>query len=155
MKPSHHISPQSGTCRAPNPPFVPSFVFRVLNSLMEVVQIILSVAEHHANLVPWQMLAKRTGAVLRHAGLNNMQEIDEQVRGIVSANTAVLIMSATCLSKQTICSLTADQEYYRSIGLRMIGLLLGSAGSIVHDQLQNKAGVSGPRLQYSWLHPAN
>ena len=28
-------------------------------------QIILSVAEHHSNLVPWQMLAQRTGAVLK------------------------------------------------------------------------------------------
>lgn len=28
-------------------------------------EILLSVAEHHSNLVPWQMVAQRTGAVLR------------------------------------------------------------------------------------------
>lgn len=28
-------------------------------------EIIVSVAEHHSNLVPWQMVAQRTGAVLR------------------------------------------------------------------------------------------
>ena len=28
-------------------------------------EVVLSVAEHHSNLVPWQMLAQRTGAVLK------------------------------------------------------------------------------------------
>lgn len=32
-------------------------------------EIVLTVAEHHSNLVPWQLLAERTGAVLRFAGL--------------------------------------------------------------------------------------
>ncbi|NQT38951.1 MAG: aminotransferase class V-fold PLP-dependent enzyme, partial [Planctomycetes bacterium] len=34
-------------------------------------EILLSVMEHHANLVPWQQLAERTGAVLRHLGLTD------------------------------------------------------------------------------------
>jgi cysteine desulfurase/selenocysteine lyase len=33
-------------------------------------EIIVSVAEHHANLVPWQIIAQRTGAVLRHIPLD-------------------------------------------------------------------------------------
>ena len=32
-------------------------------------EILLTVMEHHSNLVPWQLLAARTGCVLRHAGL--------------------------------------------------------------------------------------
>ncbi|MCQ4965699.1 aminotransferase class V-fold PLP-dependent enzyme, partial [Bifidobacterium pseudocatenulatum] len=32
--------------------------------------------EHHSNLVPWQQLAKRTGAELRLIGLNDRQELD-------------------------------------------------------------------------------
>ncbi|BAM79720.1 cysteine desulfurase for iron-sulfur cluster formation sufS [Cyanidioschyzon merolae strain 10D] len=32
-------------------------------------EIIVSVAEHHANLVPWQLVAQRTGARLRHIPL--------------------------------------------------------------------------------------
>ena len=28
-------------------------------------EVVLSVAEHHSNLVPWQLLAERTGAVLK------------------------------------------------------------------------------------------
>jgi cysteine desulfurase/selenocysteine lyase len=32
--------------------------------------------EHHSNLVPWQLLADRTGCVLRHAGLTETGELD-------------------------------------------------------------------------------
>lgn len=34
-------------------------------------EIILSIMEHHANLVPWQELAKRTGAKLKYIDINN------------------------------------------------------------------------------------
>ncbi|RME73251.1 MAG: SufS family cysteine desulfurase [Planctomycetota bacterium] len=40
-------------------------------------EIVLTVAEHHANLVPWQVVARRTGAVLRHAPLTEDGAIDE------------------------------------------------------------------------------
>ena len=45
-------------------------------------EIILSVMEHHSNLVPWQQLAERTGCVLRHIpitddGLLMMDEFDK------------------------------------------------------------------------------
>ncbi|KAL6767434.1 SUFS1 [Auxenochlorella protothecoides x Auxenochlorella symbiontica] len=40
-------------------------------------EILLSVAEHHSNLVPWQMVAQRTGAVLRHVPLTkDTEELD-------------------------------------------------------------------------------
>ena len=38
--------------------------------------IVATVMEHHSNLVPWQQLAKRTGAKLRLIGLNDQQELD-------------------------------------------------------------------------------
>ena len=41
-------------------------------------EILLSVMEHHSNLVPWQMLAARTGAVLRQGGLTATGELDLQ-----------------------------------------------------------------------------
>ena len=44
------------------------------------MQIILSVAEHHGNLVPWQLLAARTGAVLRFVPLTkDKSELDMAV----------------------------------------------------------------------------
>lgn len=50
-------------------------------TLFEPQQIILSVAEHHSNLVPWQLIAQKTGAVIKHVGLTkDSQELDMQVR---------------------------------------------------------------------------
>ncbi len=38
--------------------------------------ILLSVSEHHANIVPWHMLAQRTGAILRFVHVDNGYHID-------------------------------------------------------------------------------
>lgn len=60
-------------------------------------EIILSVMEHHSNLVPWQMLAKKTGAVIKYVGLTANQEFDfEEFKTLISPQTklvAVLQMS--------------------------------------------------------------
>ena len=58
------------------------------------LQIVLSVAEHHGNLVPWQMLAQRTGAVLRHAELTSTQEVDVEVQSF--ASRAAMPLSRIC-----------------------------------------------------------
>jgi cysteine desulfurase/selenocysteine lyase len=39
-------------------------------------EIVVTEAEHHANLVPWQELAARTGAVLRHIRVNDDGTLD-------------------------------------------------------------------------------
>ncbi|MFM9110319.1 MAG: SufS family cysteine desulfurase [Prochlorococcaceae cyanobacterium] len=39
-------------------------------------EVLLTVMEHHSNLVPWQLLAARTGCVLRHAGVTATGELD-------------------------------------------------------------------------------
>jgi cysteine desulfurase / selenocysteine lyase len=53
-------------------------------NLREGDEIVLSVMEHHSNLVPWQLLARRTGATLRFA------ELDEQDRYGMAGVEAVL-----------------------------------------------------------------
>lgn len=65
------------------------FEFDLLMHDVCLLQIVLSVAEHHGNLVPWQMLAQRTGAVLRHAELTSTQEVDVEVRSTDSFGEAV------------------------------------------------------------------
>ena len=39
-------------------------------------EVLLSVMEHHSNLVPWQLLAARSGCRLRHVGLTQSGELD-------------------------------------------------------------------------------
>lgn len=54
-------------------------------------EIILSVMEHHSNLIPWQMLAQRTGAVLKFVGLTETEEFDfEQFKSLLSDKTKII-----------------------------------------------------------------
>ena len=57
-------------------------------------EIILSVMEHHSNLVPWQLAAQRTGAVLKFVDLTSTQELDiYHYRRILSAKTRLVAIS--------------------------------------------------------------
>lgn len=47
-----------------------------LENLNEGDRILTTVMEHHANLVPWQMVAKRTGAILDHVPIDEAGRLD-------------------------------------------------------------------------------
>ncbi|MEB3200311.1 MAG: SufS family cysteine desulfurase [Synechococcaceae cyanobacterium] len=54
-------------------------------------EVLLTVMEHHSNLVPWQLLAARTGCVLRHAGLTEQGELDlDDLRSKLSERTRLV-----------------------------------------------------------------
>ena len=48
-----------------------------LDNVGEGDEILISVLEHHSNIIPWQLLARRTGAVIKYI------ELDEQGRWIL------------------------------------------------------------------------
>jgi cysteine desulfurase/selenocysteine lyase len=51
-----------------------------LNRLTEGDRILLTVMEHHANVVPWQLIAKHTGAELVYLGLDDGYQVDDRVK---------------------------------------------------------------------------
>ena len=54
-------------------------------------EIILSTIEHHANIVPWQLLAQRTGATIRVIPVNDRGEIIfEQYAALLSGRTKIV-----------------------------------------------------------------
>ncbi|PSO51417.1 MAG: cysteine desulfurase [Cyanobacteria bacterium SW_9_44_58] len=62
-----------------------------LNHLQPGDEIITSVMEHHSNLVPWQMVAQKTGATLKHVGLTDEQTLDfEQYKALLSDKTKLV-----------------------------------------------------------------
>ena len=46
------------------------------NTLKPGEEILISEMEHHSNIVPWQLSAQRTGAVLKYIPINNNGELD-------------------------------------------------------------------------------
>jgi cysteine desulfurase / selenocysteine lyase len=60
-------------------------------NLGEGDEVLLTVMEHHSNLVPWQLLAARSGCVLRHAGLTESGELDlEDLRSQINERTKLV-----------------------------------------------------------------
>ena len=57
-------------------------------------EIVVSDMEHHSNLVPWQMLAARNGARLRHVRLTDDGRLDlDHLAGLLGARTKVVALS--------------------------------------------------------------
>ena len=57
-------------------------------------EVVLTVMEHHSNIVPWQMVAHRTGAVFRVVPLRADGAVDlEAYRSLVTARTRVVALS--------------------------------------------------------------
>ncbi len=65
-----------------------------LSNLERGDEIVLSVMEHHSNLVPWQMIAQRTGAVLKHVPLTDAQTFDfEAYQQLVNDKTKLVAVN--------------------------------------------------------------
>ena len=57
-------------------------------------EILISEMEHHANIVPWQMLAEQTGATLKVIAVTDKGELDmESFRAQLSERTAILAIT--------------------------------------------------------------
>lgn len=65
-----------------------------LSNLEAGDEVLLSVMEHHSNLVPWQLVAQRTGAVLKHVPLTDAQDFDlEAYRQLVGNKTKLVAIN--------------------------------------------------------------
>lgn len=57
------------------------------------LQIVLSVAEHHSAIVPWQFVAQKTGAVLKFVELTAEEVPDiKQLKGLISNKTKIVVV---------------------------------------------------------------
>jgi len=65
-----------------------------LSTLQKGDEIVLTVMEHHSNLVPWQLMAQRTGAVLKHVPLDETQSFDlEAFNELVTDKTKLIAIN--------------------------------------------------------------
>ncbi|MCH5227352.1 MAG: cysteine desulfurase [Muribaculaceae bacterium] len=60
------------------------------SSFHEGDEVILTVMEHHANIVPWQLLRQRTGIVLKVVDINDKGQLDiDQYKSLFSSRTVL------------------------------------------------------------------
>lgn len=76
----------SGTTQSIN-----TVAYGLEHQIAEGDEIMISVAEHHANFIPWQQLAQRTGAKLVVLPLNDKYEIElETLKNALSEKPKLL-----------------------------------------------------------------
>ncbi|MDJ0532182.1 MAG: SufS family cysteine desulfurase [Xenococcaceae cyanobacterium MO_207.B15] len=62
-----------------------------LTNLNQGDEIILSVMEHHSNIVPWQIIAQKTGAVIKYIQLNEQEILDlDSYKSLLSDKTKLV-----------------------------------------------------------------
>ena len=84
-------------------------------------EIVLTTAEHHSNLVPWQLVTQRSGAVLRFIELNDDQQIDvDAARAAINANTRIVSIVHMSNVLGSIAPVAEISEMARSVGATMI-----------------------------------
>lgn len=100
-------------------------------------EIILSEMEHHANLVPWRMLAERTGAVIRYIPVTDEGALDlDAYRALLNPRTrmvAVVHMSNVLGTVNPVVEIAAAA---RQVGA---AVLLDGCQSAVHTEIDVQA----------------
>ncbi len=93
-------------------------------------EIVLSQLEHHANIVPWQMVAKETGARLRVIPVNDRGEVLlDEYRRMLSPRTKVVALTQASNSLGTILPVAQMTAMAKAYGARV---LVDGAQSIAH-----------------------
>jgi cysteine desulfurase/selenocysteine lyase len=93
-------------------------------------EILISRLEHHANIVPWQMLCEQTGAVLRVIPITRSGEVDfEAFLGLLGDRTRLLALSHVSNALGTVVPV---ERYIREARRRGIPVLLDGAQAAPH-----------------------
>ncbi len=100
-------------------------------------EIVISAMEHHANIVPWQMLGDRIGTVLRVAPINARGELDVDAFGaLLGPRTKLVAMSHVSNALGTI---NPVREVVALSAARGIPVLLDGAQAVPHMNVDVQA----------------
>jgi cysteine desulfurase/selenocysteine lyase len=100
-------------------------------------EILITYLEHHANIVPWQMLCAATGAQLRAAPVRPNGELDlEAFRKLLSARTRLVAVAHVSNALGTILPV---QEIVHLAHARGVPVLLDGAQAVPHQTVDVQA----------------
>lgn len=64
-----------------------------LNNLQAGDEIISSVMEHHSNMIPWRLIAEKTGAVIKYVGLDASESLNlEEYKTLLNEKTKLVAL---------------------------------------------------------------
>lgn len=99
-------------------------------------EIVVTEAEHHANLVPWQELCARTGASLRWIGLDEQGRLDLATLDVITDRTRVVALTHASNVTGAISPVEAIVAAARAVGALVV---LDACQSAAHLPLDLRA----------------
>jgi len=89
--------------------------------LNEKDELIVSALEHHSNIVPWQMLCEKTGAILKVIPMNNDGELDmEAYTNLLTENTKLVFVNHISNALGTINPIETIIEKAHQVGAAVL-----------------------------------
>ena len=102
-------------------------------NIREGDEIVLTVMEHHSNLVPWQLLAQRTGAVLRFMEITDEGLLDfTQLRNLLTEKTKLVAIGHVSNVLGTINPIQSIITAAHAVGAKVV---VDAAQSVPHFQV--------------------
>lgn len=99
-------------------------------------EVILTVMEHHANIVPWQLLRNRTGIVLRVVDINDRGELDlDQYRELFNERT---VMASFCHVSNVLGTVNPVKEMTAYAHSKGVPVLIDGAQASPHALIDVK-----------------
>jgi SufS family cysteine desulfurase len=100
-------------------------------------EIVVTEMEHHANIVPWQMLCEVTGAVLRMAPINDIGEIEmDKYAALLNSKTRIVGLTHVSNVLGTVLPVETMIQMAHAVGARVV---LDGAQSIPHMPVNVRA----------------
>ncbi len=94
-------------------------------------EIVLTIFEHHSNIVPWQQLAARKGATIHFAPIDSRGNLDlEALRSLVSERTRVISFAAISNVLGTMVPVAEVVQLAHSVGAIAV---VDAAQSVPHE----------------------
>jgi cysteine desulfurase/selenocysteine lyase len=100
-------------------------------------EILISHLEHHANIVPWQMVCEQTGASLKVIPITQAGEVDyDEFERLLSARTRLLALTHVSNALGTIVPV---ERFVRAARARGVPVLLDGAQAVPHLKVDLQA----------------
>ncbi|NSB15612.1 cysteine desulfurase [Clostridium beijerinckii] len=92
-----------------------------MNNINEGDEIVISIAEHHSNLIPWQIVARAKKATLKYMYVNENGEIpEEEIKEKITEKTKLVSITQVSNALGTINPVKEIIEYAHSKGAKVI-----------------------------------
>ena len=108
-----------------------------MENLKKDDEIVISIMEHHSNLVPWQKVSKVTGAKLNYMYINDEFELsDEEIESKITSNTKIVGITHVSNVLGTINNVKKIIQYAHKKGAIVV---LDASQSIPHMKIDVQA----------------